>query len=234
MTVPAHFIVDPIAIVLSGVATVVAYRTRIERAATVLPDQVGGGYAAALVVGAAVGGYALGTLNLWLTGVHIVGRSTVGALAGAIVGVELYKRRRGVRGSSGLAFVPGYCVSIAVGRIGCFLSGLSDETYGTPTALPWGHDFGDGIARHPVQLYESGAMALFLVGASLALWWRSPLFARSGFYLMVGFYAAQRFAWEFLKPYAPVAGPLNVFHLVCVLLFVYAVVMVRRSDDGRS
>ena len=29
----------------------------------------------------------------------------------------------------------------------------------------------------------------------------SPLFLRQGFYLLVGFYALQRFIWEFFKPY---------------------------------
>ena len=35
-------------------------------------------------------------------------------------------------------------------------------TYGTPTTLPWGVDFGDGVPRHPVQLYEAATMAIFL------------------------------------------------------------------------
>jgi len=34
------------------------------------------------------------------------------------------------------------------------LTGLSDNTYGTPTNLPWAVNFGDGIPRHPTQLYE--------------------------------------------------------------------------------
>jgi phosphatidylglycerol---prolipoprotein diacylglyceryl transferase len=52
--------------------------------------------------------------------------------------------------------------AIAVGRLGCFFSGIEDRTYGTPTDLPWGYDFGDGILRHPVELYEAvGAAAIF-------------------------------------------------------------------------
>ena len=45
-------------------------------------------------------------------------------------------------------------VGLAIGRVGCFLAGLHDDTYGLPTALPWGVDFGDGTPRHPTQLYE--------------------------------------------------------------------------------
>lgn len=99
--------------------------------------------------------------------------------------------------------------------------------------LPWGHDFGDGIPRHPVQLYESAAMILFLAYAMWALARRQPLFMASGFYLMVGYYAAQRFIWEFLKPYATVIGPFNIFHIVCATLLIYAYVMIRNLKHER-
>ena len=39
---------------------------------------------------------------------------------------------------------------------------------------------------------------------------------RAGFHLFVGAYAAQRFPWEFIKPYGTVIGPFNLFHLICV------------------
>jgi len=39
-------------------------------------------------------------------------------------------------------------VGIAVGRIGCFLTGLDDHTYGLPTTLPWAVDFGDGFGNN--------------------------------------------------------------------------------------
>ena len=67
----------------------------------------------------------------------------------------------GITLRTGARFALPLAVGVAVGRIGCYLAGLDDFTYGTPTTLPWGHDFGDGIARHPVQLYESAAMAAF-------------------------------------------------------------------------
>ena len=52
-----------------------------------------------------------------------------------------------------------------------------------------------------------------------------------GFYILVLVYAAQRFLWEFLKPYGTIAGPLNIFHLTCLGLIVYALVMMTK---GRS
>ena len=78
-----------------------------------------------------------------------------------IVAVELYKRIAGITVRTGARFALPLAVGVAVGRIGCFFAGLDDFTHGTPTALPWGDDFGDGMPRHPVQLYESAAMAAF-------------------------------------------------------------------------
>jgi prolipoprotein diacylglyceryltransferase len=50
------------------------------------------------------------------------------------------------------------CAGIALGRVGCFLAGPADRTHASATALPWGVDHGDGIARHPVALYEAQAL----------------------------------------------------------------------------
>lgn len=192
-------------------------------------EALGQSYALALLAGAVLGGYGAGTLNLYLSGSPAIGRSILGALCGATLAIELYKARRGIRGSTGIIFVPAFATSVTVGRIGCFLSGLSDNTYGTPTALPWGHDFGDGIYRHPVQLSESLTMGLFLLLTLLALHRQNALFLTRGFYLLTATYAAQRFLWEFLKPYAPVLGPLNLFHLLCLMLFGYSLLMLRKA-----
>ena len=186
-------------------------------------------YIAAGSLGATLGAYLAGSANLWLSGVGGVGRSIEGALAGAIIAIELLKARAGIRGSTGLRFVAPLAAAIAIGRIGCYLAGLDDMTYGTPTSLPWGVDFGDGVARHPVQLYESVTMAAFLAVFVGLAWRGNPAVLRSGFYLFVGVYAAQRFLWEFLKPYGTVVGPLNLFHLLSLALIAYALLFARRE-----
>ncbi len=225
-----HTIFDVLAAVSALAMTFAVYRWRLGPA-TIKIEQAGLSYASSLVLGAAIGGYGAGTLNLWLTGVPGIGRSILGALAGAIVAIELYKQLRGIRGSTGLIFVPAFATSVAVGRWGCFLSGLDDQTYGTPTSLPWGVNFGDGISRHPVQLYESLAMSAFLVLALVLLGRRNSVFLRNGFYMLVLFYAGQRFAWEFLKPYGTLIGPFNLFHLVSAALICYSLVMMRTADE---
>jgi len=223
--VNVHAWFDIAAATAAAAMTVACFFWRLRDAAARI-DQAGFGYAFALVAGAAAGGYAAGTANLWLSGDSGVARSIVGALAGGITAIELFKRARGISGSTGIIFVPAFCTSVAIGRWGCFYSGLTDHTHGAPTAGDWGHDFGDGVLRHPVQLYESAAMAAFLVYALAMLARRDPFFLRNGFYLMVLWYAAQRFCWEFLKPYAPLLGPLNLFHLICLGLIAYALVMM--------
>jgi prolipoprotein diacylglyceryltransferase len=213
--------------------TAVCYRWRLGDAVARV-ESIGMAYALALVLGVVVGGYGAGSLNLWLSGVPGIGRSIAGALAGAIIAIELFKWRKGIKGSTGLIFVPAFATSVIIGRWGCYLSGLEDQTYGTATSLPWAHDFGDGVLRHPVQLYESFSMLLFLAIALILLAWRQPFFMRNGFYLTVLFYSTQRFVWEFLKPYGAVIGPFNLFHLICAGLICYGLLMMRGGTDERT
>ena len=183
-------------------------------------------YLAAVVIGAAVGAYLFGSLNLWLSGHAGVARSIEGAVAGGIIAVELYKWHAGIRTRTGARFALPIAVGIAVGRIGCYLSGLDDFTYGTPTTLPWGHDFGDGVLRHPVQLYESAAMTACALAYTLAVCGGSRFVIANGFYLAIGFYGLQRFLWEFLKPYGTLIGPFTLFHALSAAIVVYAAVMI--------
>lgn len=225
---PIHTLFDLLAACAALGMTLFVYSWRLGEAGRTI-DHAGPLYGVALVAGAAIGGFGAGTLNLWLSGTPGLGRSIVGALAGAIVAVEIFKRLRGISGSTGLIFVPAFATSVVVGRWGCFLAGLGDDTHGTPTALPWGHDFGDGILRHPVQLYESLSMAAFLALALVLIGRRNTFFMRNGFYLLVMVYAGQRFLWEFLKPYGAVAGPFNLFHLICAGLMIYSSLMMARG-----
>ena len=191
-------------------------------------------YIAAVLLGAGVGAYLFGTANLWLSGVSGLGRSIEGAVAGGILAVELYKRTAGIHLRTGARFALPLAIGISVGRIGCFVSGIDDFTHGTPTALPWGHDFGDGVARHPVQLYESAAMAAFAIFYLIAVRRRDAFVIENGFYLAVGWYGAQRFAWEFIKPYGAVLGPFTLFHLLSAAVLVYAAAMIASAPQRNA
>ena len=133
------------------------------------------------------------------------GKTIVGGLLGGWIGVEVAKKRLGITHSTGDAYVLPLATGMVIGRIGCFLTGLADRTYGTATALPWGIDFGDGIARHPTQLYE--IVFLTVLGISLAFYSpRSPV-TRWSFRLFMAGYLGFRLAVEFIKPtWKPLLG----------------------------
>lgn len=191
-------------------------------------------YIAALVFGAGIGAYLFGSANLWLSGQSGIARSVEGALAGGIAAVEFYKWSAGITVRTGARFALPLALGIAIGRIGCYLAGLDDFTYGTPTALVLGHDFGDGVLRHPVQLYESAAMALFALAYIVAVLNRNAFTITNGFYLVLAYYGAQRFLWEFLKPYGTLIGPLTLFHLLSLCILLYAVFMLATASKARS
>ena len=196
--------------------------------------RAGTGYFIALTSGGLAGAFGFGTLNVVLSGQTGLGRSILGGLFGAIVLIELYKLGKGIRGSTGAVLAVPFCVAVAIGRVGCFQAGLDDFAYGIESSLPWATDFGDGVRRHPVQLYEAATM-LFVAAGILAGIWRESLWVEANaFYLAVFAYALQRFAWEFLKPYATVIGSLNIFHLLCLALLVYSVVMMYLQRDERA
>ena len=148
------------------------------------------------------------------------GKTIVGALLGGLIGVELVKRAIGAQGSSGDAFALPLIVGIAIGRIGCFLSGLDDHTYGNPTGLPWAIDFGDGVPRHPTQLYE----IVFLIGLGVSLHWRRNALGRPGdrFRAFMIAYLTFRFVVDFIKPMPMIYfGALSGIQLLCLAGLLY-------------
>ncbi len=164
---------------------------------------------AAAIVGAALGSRILYwledpgfTLRHILEPVYLLaGKTIVGGLLGGTFAVEWAKGRAGITRRTGDLFAVPMAVAMAVGRIGCFLDGLPDHTYGIVTTLPWGIDFGDGIHRHPTQLYE----VLFLV--SLAFWLRRPVRREGDRYrTFLAAYLTFRLAVDFLKPGVAFAG----------------------------
>ncbi len=224
-----HSVFDALAWLSAALATYAL--TRIAHIDFPVAASQRGTYYAVFVASAALGAYAFGTLNLIASGMPGIGRSIEGAVFGAVVGIELYKVVANVRVRTGARFAAPLAIGVAVGRVGCYYSGLGDFTYGTPADWPWCHDFGDGILRHPVALYESASMALFL-GLYLVAALRDNRFViDNGLYLAIGWYAVQRFAWEFFKPYAPVLGPLTVFQILSILLLFYALFMLLTASS---
>ena len=227
-----HTIFDLLAITFAILAGALVYKWKFQFPMEKTAASVGHGYFIALSLGSILGSFGLGTLNLYLSGEMIIGRSIIGTVLGAIITVELYKLFKGTKGSTGYIYVIPFCVLVVVGRFGCFFSGIDDHTYGTVTTMPWGMDFGDGQIRHPVQLYESFSMLLCAFAIILALKFKPEYIIQYGFYICVGFYSSQRFAWEFFKPYGTVIGSLNIFHIVCLALIAYSIFMSIKVKNG--
>lgn len=126
-------------------------------------------------------------------------KTVLGGFLGGLIGVEWTKKRIGVKTSSGDLMVFPLILGLIMGRIGCHLEGLEDGTFGNATTLPWGIDFGDGIHRHPTNLYE----IIFLTTLWISILYiekKYPLSNGTRFKIFLISYLIFRFFIEFLKP----------------------------------
>jgi phosphatidylglycerol---prolipoprotein diacylglyceryl transferase len=164
-----------------------------------------GGFAlvAGLLIGAAVGNKLVflierpDVLQRLFAGEFVMpGQSIVGGLLGGLIGVEVAKALTGQTRSTGDAMVWPIAIGLAIGRIGCFVAGLHDDTYGVATALPWGVDFGDGVMRHPTQLYD----AIVALGLAAAMHQRFARVPGLAFKFFLSGYLLWRFGIDGLKP----------------------------------
>lgn len=139
---------------------------------------------------------------------------------GGLAGVEITKYFLKETNRSGDLFVFPILLALIIGRIGCFLVALQDHTAGGPTNLPWGIDYGDGIARHPLPAYE----ILFLIVLWTALYRvKGTVKLSSGalFMLMMTAYTVFRFSMEFFKADYLYPWNLSAIQTVCVLGLLY-------------
>ncbi|MBD2195966.1 MULTISPECIES: prolipoprotein diacylglyceryl transferase [Calothrix] len=216
-------------ILFESLAYATAFRLLIKR---VRKDSITPSQRTSVIVGGMIGALIGAKMLVWLQHIDLIwqnqqqllllllqGKTVVGALLGGLIGVEITKKILGIHQSTGDVFVFPLTVGTAIGRIGCFLTGLSDRTYGIATTLPWGVDFGDGVPRHPTQLYE----ILFLLLLIIFLSWRSRFQYENGelfkFYLIS--YFAFRFLIDFIKPdFHPFLG-LSAIQIACLLTILY-------------
>jgi len=148
-------------------------------------------------------------------------KTIMGGLFGGLLGVELAKKIIGEKQSSGDLFTLPIIFGIVIGRLGCFLAGIKEFTFGTETSSFLGMDLGDGLQRHPIALYE----IVFLIFLFVFIKQRKkrPLKLENGNYfkLFMVSYFGFRFCIEFLKPNTFFFLGLSSIQLLCLICWIY-------------
>lgn len=180
--------------------------------------------------GAFVGSHVVGVLEnppmlIKFSLIYFMGNKTiVGGMLGGLIGVELTKKKIGVSVSSGDLMVYPLILAMIIGRTGCFLAGLADGTYGVASNLPWAINFGDGIRRHPTNLYEIIFwILLWVILRAIEKHWQFTDGAKFKVFMLS--YLLFRFLDEFIKPDYFFSFGLSGIQLVCLagILYYYKV-----------
>jgi len=161
-----------------------------------------------------------------------------GGLLGVIGATWLHCRLRGRAFWPVIDFVaPLVPIGLAAGRLGNFING---ELWGRASSLPWAMVFpqaGDGVARHPSQLYQFAGEGVLLFAL---LWWYSskPRAAGSvsGVFLMG--YGAMRFLAEFAREPDAFLGTLalglSMGQWLCLPMIAFGAWLAARGRSRRA
>jgi phosphatidylglycerol:prolipoprotein diacylglycerol transferase len=182
-----------------------------------------------IATGALIGGTLGAKILSWLLNYKLIianitnpeiffsGRTIVGGLIGGTIGAILTKKILKVKEKRGNLFAPAIALGVAIGRIGCFFRGCC---YGQPTNLPWGVDFGDGIFRHPTQLYESLFMLLLFIYLE-KIKNKNNIKPGQLFQLLMISYFIFRFFIEFIRFEQTTFVGLTLFQIISIGVIIY-------------
>jgi phosphatidylglycerol:prolipoprotein diacylglycerol transferase len=155
--------------------------------------------------------------NFWSIETIFYGKTIIGGLIGGVIGVKITKKIYKINAKKGNLFAPAIAIGDAIGRIGCFLRGCC---YGKPTSLPWGVNFGDGILRHPTQIYES----IFMLGMFVYLEIiknRKEIKPGQLFKILMVSYFIFRFFIEFIRVEEAILFGLTAFQIISLFAIIY-------------
>lgn len=147
-------------------------------------------------------------------------KTIMGGLFGGLIGVEISKKIIGEGHSSGDLFTLSIIAGIFIGRVGCFLSGVNEFTYGSKTTFFMAMDLGDGINRHPVTLYELIFLTILFFSLKYYIKLKNS-FDGSAFKIFMLLYFGFRFFIEFIKPNDFLLGGLSTIQWLCIICWIY-------------
>ena len=156
------------------------------------------------------------------------GKSIIGGLICGYVGVRFIKRRLNIESvRTGNKIAPAIALGMAIGRIGCFLTGCC---FGIETSLPIGVNFGDGVLRVPTQLIEM----IFCLCLFFYLFYqqrkKKDLIPGILFKELVLYYFTFRFFIEFIRGTSKDILFLSIYQVICLLGIVY---IIRKMRDDK-
>jgi phosphatidylglycerol:prolipoprotein diacylglycerol transferase len=158
-------------------------------------------------------------VNFWDVNTIFYGKTIIGGFIGGAMGAKVAKKIFNIKAKRGNLFAPAIAIGVAIGRIGCFLRGCC---YGKPTSLPWGVNFGDGISRHPTQIYES----IFMLGMFIYLEKiKNHKDVKPGqlFKILMVSYFIFRFFIEFLRVEEIAFWGLTSFQVISLFAIIYLI-----------
>jgi phosphatidylglycerol:prolipoprotein diacylglycerol transferase len=184
--------------------------------------------------------------SIWLHPWHVLqlwngGMSFHGGLIGILLSLWIFARRNGVPVLRIYDYVG--CAApfgLILVRLANFVNG---ELYGRPSTLPWAMIFpgsGDGIPRHPSQLYEAFFEGVLVMLLLLYLFWKTDARNRPGRLAGAGvlLYGIMRFLVEFTrqpdKGLEHLAWGLTMGQTLCVPMIVAGAWLILRSARPRA
>lgn len=156
-------------------------------------------------------------------------KTIMGGLFGGLLGVEFVKKQIGEKNSSGDLFTLPIILGIIIGRIGCFLAGVKEFTYGKETSFFFGIDLGDGLQRHPIALYEIIFLGFLFIAMKVLMKSSYRIIDGGYFKIFMISYFSFRFFIEFIKPNSFLILGLSSIQYLCLICLLYYYKTIRKG-----
>ena len=157
------------------------------------------------------------------------GKSIVGGLVGGYIGIRVIKKIKNIENfRCGNDIAPAVALGMAIGRIGCFLTGCC---YGIKTNLLVGIDFGDGVNRIPTQLIEILFCFILFIYFLYKQRHDKNLIPGILFKQLVLYYFTFRFFIEFIRDTNKNILFLSIYQVICLIGIVFMYIQIKRSRE---